>query len=133
MSRFHSESVVKREATGKTRQITTSHKSVMSPKIVSECQKWPKKFNFLIKNHKGCESFPFRIYRQTKSHRQDKTRQIITSHKSVKTPKIVSECQKWPKKFNFLIENHKGFESFPFRIYRQTRSHRQDKADNNFT
>ena len=131
MSRFHSESIVKREATGKTRQITNSHKSVMTPKIVSECQKLPKKYNFLIKNHKGCESFPFKIYRQTRSHRQDKAHN--TSHKSVMSPKIVSECQKWPRKFNFLIKIHKGCESFPFRIYRQTRSHRQDKANNNFT
>ena len=131
MSRFHSESIVNREATGKIRQITTSRKSVMTPKIVSECQKWPKKFIFLIKNHKVVSRFHSESI--VKREATGKTRQITTSHKSVMTPKIVSECQKWPKKFNFLITNHKGCESFPFIIYRQTRSHRQDKANNNFT
>ena len=131
MSRFHSESIVKQEATGKTRQITTSHKTVMTPKIVSECQKWPKKSTFQsnvirVVSHFHSESI-------VKREAIGKTRQITTSHKSIMTPKIVSECQKWPKKFNFLIKNHKGCESFPFRIYLQTRSHRQDKANNNFT
>ena len=130
MSRSHSESIVKREATGKTRQITTSYKSVMTPKIVSECQKWPKKFNFLSKIIRVVSRFHSESI--VKREATGKTRQITTSHKSVMTPKIVSECQKWPKKLNFLIKNHKGCESFPFRIYRQTRSHRQDKANNNF-
>ena len=131
MSRFHSVSIIKREATGKTRQITTSHKSVMTPKIVSECQKWPKKFNFLIKIIKMVSRFHSES--TVKREATGKTRQITNSHKSVMTPKIVSECQKWPKKFNFLIKNHKGCESFPFRIYRQTRSLRRDKANNNLT
>ena len=131
MSRFHSKSIVKREATGKTRQITTSHKSVMTPKIVSECQKWPKKINFLIKNYRVVSRFHSESI--VKREATGKTRQITTSHKSVMTPKKVSECQKWPKEFNFLIKNHKDCESFPFRIYRQTSSHRKDKANNNFT
>ena len=131
MSSFHSESIVKREALGKTRQITTSHKSVTTPKIVSECQKWPKNSIFKSKIIRVVSRFHSESI--VKREATGKTRQITTSHKSVMTPKIVSECQKWPKRFSFLIKNHKGCESIPFWIYRQTRSHRQDKANNNFT
>ena len=131
MSCFHSESIVKREATGKTRQIKTSHKSVMTPKIVQSARNDLKNSIFLSKIIRVVSRFHSESI--VKLEATGKTRQITTSHKSVMTPKKVSECQKWPKKFSFLIKNHKGCESFPFRIYRQTRSHRQDKANNNFT